>query len=275
MAQVSGEQGEGAHKKRARPADEPSDVDVAELLHLVGARIEAMWNVDGREVWWGCDVRERTGKMHTLVDEGEDGEGASATMQVPVLEVLYDANAGMGSPEREVARVCFVSDHLLYDLQTDALLAWRREGSGWTPPRESEAEDEAEAAAAAAAGGERAAPASPAKVGTTRDETVMITPKSAVDLVLSGVVEARMKDIQKLPHVQQCRVAEIVRLSKDKIASALEQQVADTLKRRKGNDGAPSDVVIGEREVKEALSTIDLEAIKAEASAAFPTDGCR
>ena len=113
-------------------------------------------------------------------------------------------------PEASAARVCFLSDHMLYDVGMDATFSWRLEGDSWD---ESDDEDEADGSfgaeapppAAGGAGGEGSVGA----VGATGDEgesgLAVADPAAFVDDLLSGILAKHGDKMARLPYLQQVR----------------------------------------------------------------------
>ena len=113
-------------------------------------------------------------------------------------------------PEASAARVCFLSDHMLYDVGMDATFSWRLEGDSWD---ESDDEDEADGSFGAeapppSAGGAGGA-GSVGAVGATGDEgesgLAVADPAAFVDDLLSGILAKHGDKMARLPYLQQVR----------------------------------------------------------------------
>jgi hypothetical protein len=118
------------------------DAGVGDLRKLLkiddGKKIQVKWTlefsddtsdseaeVEIESKWLNAVVtKAETGKTHRFVDEDDEEDFED----VPVVEITYDEDGYDDEEEVGPKRVCFVGDHLLYDLEHDAVLHWRCEG---------------------------------------------------------------------------------------------------------------------------------------------------
>ena len=97
-----------------------------------GFQIEVLWTLededtgDKTEHWWFATVQQKTGLTHDFADE-EDPEDLETRA---VWQIIYDAFLPQ-FPEQESRDVSFASDHLLYDIESEDLMFWRRRGEEW------------------------------------------------------------------------------------------------------------------------------------------------
>ena len=138
---------------------------------------------------------------------GEADESPEVCSVFPVTYDVWEPDY----PEASAARVCFLSDHMLYDVGMDATFSWRLEGDSWD---ESDDEDEADGSFGAeapppAAGGAGSEGSVGAAVGATGDEgesgLAVADPAAFVDDLLSGILAKHGDKMARLPYLQQVR----------------------------------------------------------------------
>uniref|UniRef100_A0A6U0UVG1 Uncharacterized protein n=1 Tax=Pinguiococcus pyrenoidosus TaxID=172671 RepID=A0A6U0UVG1_9STRA len=238
--------------KRART--EAEEHDILQPMNLLGARIEVLWTMEdpateeATEHWWGASVVRKTGAHHLLQDE----EVSAAGIRVPVVELLYDAKPEAGSPEAETQQGCFITDHLLYDVGFDGLLAWRKEGEEWEAPRDPQSPSEDEPAQAPLA---------------SLPDSFVGSPGAMVDTVLSSVLARYESKISSLQRDRQCTLADLIRVGKEKLTEAIAKKCEE---KKEVGDG-----VLSETDLRDALASVDLERIKAEALDVSVASSCR
>ena len=273
-----------------------SQLDITSVLNLsTGDSLEVKWDMTDletgkvREVWWGCLLKSTCGQ-HAIEDLGDDEDGHRVSPRgadtqdkavLPVYEIDYDAMPP-DYPERESARVCFTSDHTLYDVDQDATQVWRIAGSGWEEPEEGydaggerahAASDEAERGAAACADGA----ARSAGHRTAADGSLIVTDAGTfVDSMLGGILEKMAGRLAELPRMQQGFIASVVRSAKD----SLTQKMQEMLNRKReshcgdpctseGEGGSGQPPVVTQQDVAQLLASVgaELEEIKRKAAA--------
>ncbi len=266
-----------------------SQLDVTSALNLsAGNSLEVKWDMTdvetgkAREVWWGCLLKATCGQ-HAIEDLGDDEDGHRVSpggadtqdkVVLPVYELDYDP-LPPDYPERESARVCFTSDHTLYDVDQDATQVWRIAGSGWEEPEEGyDIGGETERAASDEVGRDAAACADAAARGaghiTAADGSLIVTDAGTfVDSMLGGILEKMAGRLAELPRMQQGFIASVVRSAKD----SLTQKMQEMLDRKRSDpctsEGGGGQPVVTQQDVAQLLAGVgaELEEIKRKAAA--------
>ena len=168
--------------------------------------------------WWPCTLLPPTpGLTHTMTDE-ETGDSQS----VPLLRVLYDARPELGYDDAITSDVCFLGEHLVYDVGEDNTTVFKREGEEWEPadvdltpaPQPS-----GEVSSVASGGGARGG-------GDPHPGEVMFDKSRAgmaafVDTILTQALAKVNPLFGRLPADRKLAVAEVVSRAKAKIVDAM------------------------------------------------------
>eukprot|EP00927_Polykrikos_kofoidii_P051427 TRINITY_DN45228_c0_g1_i1.p1 TRINITY_DN45228_c0_g1~~TRINITY_DN45228_c0_g1_i1.p1 ORF type:complete len:259 (-),score=49.01 TRINITY_DN45228_c0_g1_i1:381-1157(-) len=135
-------------------------------------------------VWWKASFLGTTSRSHELVGDGATDE---ESLSVPVYEICYDPRPANGFPKAVKCEFCILSERRLLDIQTDAVMYWRNEGSNWEPPPGDSDEEEEH--------GEQA-------------ECHMENVQQLVDSVLGRITNAHSERLQRMPAAQRLHIAE-------------------------------------------------------------------
>lgn len=108
--------------------------DLRKILNIKnGLNIQVKWRVeyeehDESDMYWADATihNDNTGKEHKFIDE-EDPEDFTFA---PVVQIKYKEKV-IESDDELVKEVCFIGDHMLYDLEEDAVVYWRKEGDDY------------------------------------------------------------------------------------------------------------------------------------------------
>jgi hypothetical protein len=193
------------HKKPC-PQPQITVIDVAAKLgHKAGDRLQVKWYVDHSPEeeatadadaknqqddddnfhWWPATLLEHDGT--TVAVEGEP----NTFVAVRVLD--YEPYPEGGFPERSQESVVFLGAHALANLESEDQLVYRKQGEAY--------DDE-------------------------DDEVVMLSDQQMEDYVngiMSSLLDKHADKFQRLPAADQARIADQVRVGKEKFLEALQQ----------------------------------------------------
>lgn len=104
--------------------------DLRDILQIRdGVELEVKWNIEDEEgqmtkCWLSAKVtKSNTGEQHKFVDEDDEEEFTYA----PVVQIKYDSEEGHSD-------ICFISDHMIYDIEEDCIMLWRKKGDDFDDP---------------------------------------------------------------------------------------------------------------------------------------------
>ena len=141
------------------------------------------------------------------------GEGDPEPEVCVLWEAIYD-ELPPDFPDTSTHRLCFLSDHMLYDLGEDATFAFRLHGSDWDNDDDDEDEPGADG---------NDAP----NCGHSEDAEEITTSAAAlVDGLMSSIISKHVERMASLPHIQQTFVASVVARSKESLAEKIEAALA-------------------------------------------------
>jgi len=248
----------------------PCIIDIAETLNLQpGARIEVQWDLhfdhldhddddddappphEKQTRWWGGTLLQPDSRTHTLQDDHDDeSPSSSATavaispskqdaVTVPIRVIDYDAYIEGGFLDRSLEDVCFLSDHSLLNVDSDARAYWRKEGEDWEPSLGMDEEERKlmamprfDGAAAVAAAGVAGGAAAAAAYQSDDDISVASTSREdALRVVLDTVLQSAMQKagvmgkMSKLEASQRSVMAEKIARVREKLTEKLMEQL--------------------------------------------------
>lgn len=115
--------------------------DLRKILNIENEReLEFRWYLeydeddenDSGNYWLDAVVTNSdTGRNHKFIDEDDEDEFTYA----PIVEIKYTS----GPDKDDTKEICFLSDHLVYDVEEDCVILWRNKGDDFD---DSEDEDE-------------------------------------------------------------------------------------------------------------------------------------
>jgi hypothetical protein len=203
------------------------DDDMSTLLGLKsGDELEIKWdmecdgNVEPR--WWKCQLVKKDG-THSLEEEEVRLDTTSSLfffVSTPfdcaksiqddtepeiciVWEVLYEESPP-DYPEKSTHRLCFLSDHMLFDIGEDATFCYRQSGSDWDEESDGETEETLEGGASS--------------LGAVTSASA----SELVDDLMSSIIAKHSQRMASLPYLQQTFVASVIAQSKERLTEKLE-----------------------------------------------------
>lgn len=208
-------------------------VDIAKNINLLpGARVEVRWDVHHEDLvdskvvlkshsrWWGATLLESDGQTHILQEECDEDVDVSDKVTVAKRVLNYDPFPSGGFDKCSLEDVCFLTDHLVLNIDSNEQAYWRREGDSWDS---SKIEGKNENLVVRPSAGVNIEDDGILVESTSREEAL----REILDTVLktalskSGVMN-KMKD---LPASQKCIVAEKIAGAKEKLTQKLMEQL--------------------------------------------------
>lgn len=240
--------------------------DVCSLLNLKnGDRLEVQWNVESTSDdttsitrWWGATLIINTGtdnvdknEMYTFTDStaannegdehGDNNDHCDTTtadaITVPTRILEYDPYPEGGYPDQSVAKVAFLTNSLVYDIEHDATCIYRLEGSMWEPTDDDMTEAASGTATCASnqikslespssTSATATSSSSPAELEIPFDGTYE-TLQTIVETILSNVFQQSTKvqnNLTKLSQYQQGIIATKIQRTKELFTEKLWEQ---------------------------------------------------
>jgi len=238
------EYGQDRPKTEVTPSAPTTGMERLSSIVNVEDQLEVLWTIDeaspsSNQVWWTCKVERHINNTHIFKDE-EDSSEVEAT----VFELKYEAKPELDFAS-EMNRACFLSDHVLYDLEHEGVLVYRKAGSLWTPNQPGPLDSE------------------PTEEGIVSSSTC----ERLVDSVLSGLLRKHENRFSQLPRDKQCALTDLVAASREKISEVISTKWEEVL--RRGDSEMNAD------DVRDALSQIDVNAMKEDVAQHLVTPHCR
>lgn len=214
---------------------EEAVVDITKDINLLpGARVEVRWDVHHEDLinskvvlrshtrWWGASLMPHDGRHHVLKEERNEGGDVMDKVTVPLRVLNYDPFPSGGFDKCSLECVCFLTDHLVLNIDSSEQAYWRKEGDSWNPPVNMEEKNETlvtnPLSAISAVDDDDISVESSSREGALR---VILDTVLKTALSKSGV----MTKMNNLPASQRCHVAEKIASAKEKLTQKLMEQL--------------------------------------------------
>jgi len=205
--------------------NEKEILDICKKLDIKdNARLEMKWDVDNDNGvksthWWGAELQEWDGQLYTVTPEDgeeiddktkaeeeckEKEEGIPDKVTVPLRKLKYDVYEEGGYKEASIVEVCFLSPHVLYDLEQKVTVSFRVSGSTWEEEHEDKEQQE-----------QFSIPFS------SSEESI----RALLDTVLQSALSNVIVKKKNITAAQQCIVADKVNTAKERLVQSLMKKI--------------------------------------------------
>jgi hypothetical protein len=212
-----------------------------------GCEIEVKWDMTCETTgvvtpkWWGGLLGKNIG-THTLADEDGDDEDQDPEV-CTMFELEYEPFLP-DYPDKATHRICFLSDHMIYDVGEDAAQCWRLKGDTWDEDDE-EGEEEGEEAAVTTVVNDGAAEENGTS-GLLTTDVAISDPATLLDGLMTALLNKYSTKLASLPRVHQGFVASVVERSRTTLSTKIEAFYADKIARA-AQDGVGGYQIVGDQ----------------------------
>lgn len=180
-----------------------------------GAKIQIKWYFEDESGYWEwCDAtieKSDTGEIHTFVDDDNGDEEEPETSDCPIVLVKYTQN-------NELCKVCFLTNHLVYNIKEDNIILWRHLGDEFDEPEDDEDMDSTD---------------TDMKLIFRNEQETEILSEHLIKYYFMNVLKSHKDKYEKLPVIYQNDIARLTLKVKDLLVKHMSEFYKTEM--RKGN----------------------------------------